>query len=123
MARAHISVALRRRGGNISVDLSLFVLLYNSNFMNKPKFKDSLQTVKFFYNLQNRHTFHSEDRLVNLERGRECFVCLSMLLVYVYSKKIKRGEGGWAVRYWFHVLYSRFPCPVSVQYTYDIHNT
>ena len=94
--------------------------------MNKPKFKDSLQTVKFFYNLQNRHTFHSEDRLVNLERGRECFVCLSMLLVYVYSKKIKRGEGGWAVRYWFHVLYSTvdtgsYPCPVSVQYTYDIH--
>ena len=39
-ARAHVSVGLRRRGGNISVDLSLLVLLYNANFMNKPKCKD-----------------------------------------------------------------------------------
>ena len=28
-------------------------------------------------------TFHSEERLVNLVRGRECFVGLSMILVYV----------------------------------------
>ena len=30
-------VGLRRWGGNISVDLSLFVLLYKTNFMNKQK--------------------------------------------------------------------------------------
>ena len=28
---------LRRRGGNISVDLSLFAKLYNTNFKNKLK--------------------------------------------------------------------------------------
>ena len=33
--RTHIKGGLRRRGGNISVDLSLFVLLYNLNFMKK----------------------------------------------------------------------------------------
>ena len=31
---------VRRRGGNISVDLSSFVLLYNTNFMNTLKFRD-----------------------------------------------------------------------------------
>ena len=31
---------LRRKSGNIYVDLSLFVLLYNTNFMNKLKFND-----------------------------------------------------------------------------------
>ena len=40
IARAHILVDLGRRGGNISVDLSLFVLLYNANAMSKLKFKD-----------------------------------------------------------------------------------
>ena len=33
-------------------------------------------------NLQNNSTFHSEESLVNLERGRECFVGLSILLFY-----------------------------------------
>ena len=37
-AHALISVGLRRRGGNISADLSLVFLLYiNTNFMNKLK--------------------------------------------------------------------------------------
>ena len=40
---AHIQGSLRRRGGNIYVDLSLFVLLYNTNFMNKLKFNDFLK--------------------------------------------------------------------------------
>ena len=35
-----MSVRLRRRGGNISVDFALIVLLYNTNFMNKLKFND-----------------------------------------------------------------------------------
>ena len=30
----------------------------------------------------NHPTFHSDERLVNLERGRECFVSLSILFVY-----------------------------------------
>ena len=39
-------------------------------------------TVPFCFNLQNHPTFHSEERLVNLLRGGECFVGLSILLVY-----------------------------------------
>ena len=30
----------------------------------------------------NHPTFHSDERLVNLERGRECFVSLSILIVW-----------------------------------------
>ena len=91
IARADIlvSVGVRRRNGKMSVNLSLFVLLYNTNFMNKltvysiicynlKKFIDL--PVQFFFNLQNHPTCHSGERLVNLEGGRECFVGLSILL-------------------------------------------
>ena len=37
-AYVHIYVGARRKDGNISVDFTFFVLLYNSNFMNKIKF-------------------------------------------------------------------------------------
>ena len=37
IAHGITSVGLRRRGENISVDLSLFVLFYNTDFMNKLK--------------------------------------------------------------------------------------
>ena len=40
----HMSVGFRRRGGNISADLSLFALLYYTNFMNKLKCNDFLKT-------------------------------------------------------------------------------
>ena len=63
IAGAHVSDGLRRRGGNISVDLSLFALLYNTNVKNKLKFNDQnnyLQnnslTAKTIFNLQN-HPF------------------------------------------------------------------
>ena len=55
------------------VDLSLFVLLYNTNFMKNlkfnylffsPKTKNNLLTVHIFYNLLNHPTFYSEERLV-----------------------------------------------------------
>ena len=40
----------------------------------------------FVFNLQNHHTFHSEERLVNLEKGREFFIGLSILYtVLVYA--------------------------------------
>ena len=52
-------------GGNIYLELSLFVLLYNTNFMNF-----------MFFNLQNHPTFHSQKWLVNLVRERECVVGL-----------------------------------------------
>ena len=44
--------------------------------------KDNLLNVQIFPNLQNPPIFHSEERLVNVERGRKGFVCLSLLLVY-----------------------------------------
>ena len=44
IALLYIKVGFRRRGGNISVDLSLFVSLYNTNFMNKLKFNDFFKT-------------------------------------------------------------------------------
>ena len=46
--------------------------------MNKLKLKDFLKTktVQIWFNLQNPPTFHSEERLANLERVRECFVGL-----------------------------------------------
>ena len=76
---------------NIFVDLSLFVSLYNTNFMTKLKFYDFFKNwkrkiicwqYKFFFNLQNHPTFHGEERLVNLERRRECLVGLSILIFY-----------------------------------------
>ena len=72
IARAHI----RMRSLNISVDLSLFVLRCNTNFIKSlnsmifsklKQTKNNLLTVNFFFNLQ-------KDR-------RECFVCISILLV------------------------------------------
>ena len=89
MRTVHISVGLRRRGGNISVDLSLSVSLYNTKIMNKLKFNDLKKTLKnefidctSFFNVQNHPTFHARERLVNLlvERGRECFGGLSVLV-------------------------------------------
>ena len=49
--------------------------------------KTKNQNIKWLYkqivyNLQNQPIFHSEERLVNLAIGRECFVVLSILLVY-----------------------------------------
>ena len=38
--------------------------------------------VQIFLNHQNHPTFHTEERLVNLVKRRECFVGLSIFLVY-----------------------------------------
>ena len=51
-------------GENISVDLSLFVLLYKKNFMNKLKF-DDLKKIKnntYIIDCTNFLYFHSEER-------------------------------------------------------------
>ena len=47
-----------------------------------------------FFNLQTHPTFHSEEKLVNLERGRVCFVGLSILLVSAptFHCGLKRGS-------------------------------
>ena len=49
---------------------------------------DGIQYI--FFNLQNHPTFLSEERFVNLARGRECFVGLSILLVYVVRRLVGR---------------------------------
>ena len=66
----------------MSLDLSLicFTLQYKIHKQKKLKSKNNSLIVRIFFNLQNYPTFHSEERLVILERGRECFV----LLVYLY---------------------------------------
>ena len=48
----------------------------------KFKTKNNSLTDQIFYNPQNHPTSHSEERLVNLVRGRECLVGLSILLAY-----------------------------------------
>ena len=63
-------------------DLSLFVLLYNTNFTNKLKFKETKNnslTVHIFYNLQNHPTFHSKERWGPTQQEEE-----SALLVYLH---------------------------------------
>ena len=93
VAHAHIYIYVMRRGGTISVDLSLFALLYNTNVMNKIEFNDFLKRIKLilihrpytFFSIKsilNHPIFRTGERLVNSVRGRECFVGLSLLLVY-----------------------------------------
>ena len=82
---------VQRRGGTISVVFYRFVLCYNSNFIKKTfiqrfflfKTKNNTWNVQIFYNLQNHPTFRSEEWLVNLGRGKECFAGLSILFVFV----------------------------------------
>ena len=71
---------MRTRGGNISVNLSLFVYLYYTNLTNKSKFdvifkiknENNNIDVKIHYYLQ----YHKET-FVNLVMRRERFVGLS----------------------------------------------
>ena len=86
----------------------MFVLLYTTNFMNKLKLNEFFKTknynllsVQIFSIIKITHpTFHSEERFVNLVRGRECFNGLSILLVYLVGgdKPLEadedEGEGG-----------------------------
>ena len=48
--RIYASDGLKRRGGNISVDLSLFVLLYFTNLMKILKFNDLKKKLKMKLN-------------------------------------------------------------------------
>ena len=58
------------------------------------KNKNITLTKRIFYNIQNLPTFHKEERLVNLVRGRECFVGLSILIVYVVQAGGAGSVGG-----------------------------
>ena len=75
-------------GGNISVDLSMFVLLYNTNFLNKLQFNDlknpkNLLAITKILNLQNHPTFQSEERLVEL-RKRKRVLCWSISIISLW---------------------------------------
>ena len=77
---------VRRRGGNIFFTFFGYLsLLYRGHL--KYKFLEFLESsTKYYsmfckkspYNLQNRPSFHSEERLVHLVRRRELFGCLSL---------------------------------------------
>ena len=74
-------------GGEVEIFLKILLCLFsfiiqNSMILLKTKTKNNSLKLQFFSNLQNHPTFTSEERLVNLQRGRECFVGLSVLLVY-----------------------------------------
>ena len=45
-----------------------------------------------FVNLQNHLTFHSEERLVNLVRDRECFDGLSTYVISLYAYEALRVQ-------------------------------
>ena len=66
----------------------------NLNNSKNFKPKNNSLNVQTFFNLQNQPTFHSEERLVNLVRGRECFVGLSTFLVYAYKKEFNSLTNG-----------------------------
>ena len=92
---------LRRWGGNIFVDLSLLVYPDNTKLHEQFNVLKNVNnkiiqwlTVQIFYNLQNRPAFHSEERLVNNVRGRECFVSLSIFSVYASTCAGWPGKGG-----------------------------
>ena len=83
-----------RRGGNISVDVSLFVftLLYNTNFRNKNKFNDKKSIKK----TKNALTIQM---LFNLLRGKVGQLCkkkrvlsLSIYILLVYGHEQQRFE-------------------------------
>ena len=66
-------------GKLISVDLSLSVLLYKTNFMSKVKFNDFFyQDQKYFKKILSTKSPHFPHRgkVGQLVRGRECFVGL-----------------------------------------------
>ena len=70
-----LHVGFRRRAGNISANLSLFVLLIKQTSWTNLQFTE---------------------RLVNLVRGRECVVGLSILLVYALWRMVQYlAEPGW----------------------------
>ena len=66
-------------------------IIKNVMIFKKLRTKTNILTVQIFYNLQNIPIFHSEERLVKLARGRDCFVGLSILLVYG-SKPLERDR-------------------------------
>ena len=64
---------------------------FKFNDLKKTKNKNNWLTIQIFFNLQNHPIFHSKEKLVNIVRGRECFVGLSILLVYDCTSRWSQG--------------------------------
>ena len=69
----------------ICLCLFSFIILTSWTNLNSMTFwktilKNNSLTVKIFFNLQNYPIFRSEERLVNLVKGRECFAGQSIIM-------------------------------------------
>ena len=86
--------------------------------MNKRKFneffriktKNNSMTAQTYFNLQYHPTFHSEKRLVNVVRGREC-----ALLVYLYYQSKNAEDTIYTVHPSFRL------CMYCIIYCYTMH--
>ena len=86
--------------------------------MNKRKFneffriktKNNSMTAQTYFNLQNPPSFHSEERLVNVVRGREC-----ALLVYLYYQSKNAEDTIYTVHPSFRL------CMYCIIYCYTMH--
>ena len=86
--------------------------------MNKRKFneffriktKNNSMTAQTYFNLQYHPTFHSEERLVNVVRGREC-----ALLVYLYYQSKNAEDTIYTVHPSFRL------CMYCIIYCYTMH--
>ena len=86
--------------------------------MNKRKFneffriktKNNSMTAQTYFNLQYHPTFHSEERLVNVVRGREC-----ALLVYLYYQSKNAEETIMYIHQSFRL------CMYCIIYCYTMH--
>ena len=89
-----LSLGLRRRGGQMSVDLSLFVILYTTNFINKLKVNDFLKLetkiidwlYKFFKSTKPPH-FPLRGQVGQISKRKRvlCWSIYSISLVYDYT--------------------------------------
>ena len=54
--------------------------------MKKTSNKNYLLYIQIFFNLQNHPSVHLEERMADLAKERECFVDLSIFLVYEHNR-------------------------------------
>ena len=80
---AYISYSLMRGGQNISADLCLLVLLYNTNFMNKQIGNNDSLIVHIFSIYKISPTFHSIGKFGPLSK-RKRVLCWSIYVYYTF---------------------------------------
>ena len=101
-------------GGNISVNLTLFVLLYNTNFMNKLRFNEFLRKkfidcTNVLQSTKSPSFLYLEERLFNLVRARERFSGLSTVYYQFIPAPLQEWDDlVWYGLVWFGSLSSCF---------------